>query len=348
MTNYNTVEEMLGNTTNMRKVIDNQGRDDDTLEYIGPSWFSFNEKQASKIYVSGNSWIGIGTAEEDLKVCRRDAKLYNLYMEEARITYKHKVFKIRWEGYSVYNSTSKSTALKYEWFFFETGDMLLNIIEFPTTSIGKTCIGSSQELAVDCNYISYYSEDKSIKKELIKTIKPLLIKYLIESNGSYYTVVNDELKLIDEEVTSSSFIEYGMDMIPSSQYLVPLANPAVLCWVEKSVEVGLIAKVKAYPPPQILYSRDYVLTDVLGVRNIEVDCSEDVLIAISIDGGETWRAQVKDSWLEVSENEGMSNTVLGEVDMSEFEITQYMLRFIIAKEGYVKKVLVHYINEEDE
>ena len=134
MANYSSIEEMLNTTENMQHLVVSTGHDDDTMTFDGVDWFMFNGIKASSLYVSGNSWIGLGANTEQFLVCRRDAKMWDFYREEATLFNAYRVLKIRWEGYAQYNSTSLDVRLIYEWFFFETGDIMLNLIQPPKSS----------------------------------------------------------------------------------------------------------------------------------------------------------------------------------------------------------------------
>ena len=134
MANYNSLEEMLGERDNMECLVANTRHDDDVIQVQGVDWFKFNGSLISNMFVSGNSFIGLGSNAEHLLVCRRDAAMYSLYREEGALFGIYKFLKIRWEGYAQYNNTSEDVRLCYEWFFFDTGDMLLNIIKAPNAA----------------------------------------------------------------------------------------------------------------------------------------------------------------------------------------------------------------------
>lgn len=82
MVDYGTVDEILETTDNMTFIRNNSLNDDGTDVVDGVDWFQYNGKAASKLYVSGNSWIGIGENSEQLKIVRRDADLMTLRREE--------------------------------------------------------------------------------------------------------------------------------------------------------------------------------------------------------------------------------------------------------------------------
>lgn len=205
MADYSSLEEMLNTTENMQHLVVNTGHDDDTMTFDGADWFMFNGVRASNLYVSGNSWIGAGVNTEQLLVCRRDAKMWDFYREEATLFHAYRVLKIRWEGYAQYNSTSADVRLIYEWFFFETGDILLNLIQPPKNSgyLGSSRIngGVNQNYAVAAGvseYVSFCHEDDTgtaytIKYELPDISPPYDRRYLLsDKDGKYYRTEHEK------------------------------------------------------------------------------------------------------------------------------------------------------------
>ena len=85
MANYNSLEDMMGNRENMECLVNNSRHDDDVMQFVGVDWFKFNGSLISNIFVSGNSFIGLGANAEHLLVCRRDAAMYSFYREEGEI-----------------------------------------------------------------------------------------------------------------------------------------------------------------------------------------------------------------------------------------------------------------------
>lgn len=205
MANYESLEEMLSTTENMEHLVVSSGHDDDTMTFAGVDWFMFNGVKVSTLYVSGNSWIGLGVNAEQLLVCRRDAKMWDFYREEATLFGAYRVLKIRWEGYAQYNSTSSDVRLIYEWFFFETGDIMLNLIQPPTNSgyLGSNRINGSvnQNYNVTAGvseYVSLYHQDDTgtaytIQYELLDINPPYERRYLLsDKDGKYYRTEHDK------------------------------------------------------------------------------------------------------------------------------------------------------------
>lgn len=135
MATYTSLQAAIGaGTTNMKAVRNNSENDDDTdTVATGITWFYFNSVQVKNLYVSGNSWIGFGASNEQLKVNRRDAKVYYEYTETGTIG-TNKFFKLRWRGYSEYNQTAATYAQQFDVFLFDNGKIYLNWFKVPTSS----------------------------------------------------------------------------------------------------------------------------------------------------------------------------------------------------------------------
>ena len=205
MANYNSLEDMMGNRENMECLVNNSRHDDDTMQFVGVDWFKFNGSLISNIFVSGNSFIGLGANAEHLLVCRRDAAMYSFYREEGEIYGTYKFLKLRWEGYAQYNNTSEDVRLYYEWFFFDTGDMLLNIIKAPNAAgyLGSNRINGStnRDFAVSVTqqqYITFLHKDDNgkqfdIEYKLIDLMPPFDSKYLLsDKDGKFYRLMHNK------------------------------------------------------------------------------------------------------------------------------------------------------------
>ena len=131
-----------------------------------------------------------------------------------------------------------------------------------------------------------------------------LAKYLVSSEGKYYTVINNELSEIPVEntLTASIFEEYGVDEI-SSDLLKTLVNPRLYAWsADSTIKCG--CNVTATPKTQIIYSDKCDLTDetIKGVENIESIFEGSPLLAMSFDEKQTWEAYTGTEWVILSED----------------------------------------------
>ena len=201
MIDYKTLEDMMNTTKNMEHLLPNQYRDSGTWTFDGVDWFQFAGKTMTQIYVNADSWIGFGNNSSHFLLCHRDGALWNFYREEATLFGEIKVFKIRWEGYTQYNSQDDAVSLKYELFFFENGDFFLNLIHPPKSAgyLGTSRLNGfvNQPLNVyvtQHQYISFVHTDEEgkgfdIVYEAYEMHPPFEHRYLLaDKDGKYYTV----------------------------------------------------------------------------------------------------------------------------------------------------------------
>lgn len=115
-------------------VVRNNSVNDNSVDTIatGIDWFYFNSVQVTNLYVSGNSFIGFGANVEHLKVNRRDCKVRYEYTEVGTIG-STKFFKLRWGGNSHYSATDDASAMWYDVFLLDNGQIYLNWYDVPTS-----------------------------------------------------------------------------------------------------------------------------------------------------------------------------------------------------------------------
>ena len=133
MLDYGTIDDILKSTENMT-VLRNSLNDDSTDTIDGVDWFQYNGKTASTLYVSGNSWMGIGENTEHLRIVRRDADLMTLRREEGTLWGAFRFLRVRWEGYSVHGNRIDATRMVWDVIFFDTGDICVSFEAIPTNS----------------------------------------------------------------------------------------------------------------------------------------------------------------------------------------------------------------------
>ena len=105
-------------------VINNVGYDDNTYSFNLDSSFTWHS--LTSITVSGNSWMGIGGSNEDVRMHRRDSKMYYLYVcyWELSDLDDLKAVQISWRGASKYNG---SIDRWWSLWLFENGDAMIYI-----------------------------------------------------------------------------------------------------------------------------------------------------------------------------------------------------------------------------
>lgn len=135
-------DSLLDTTAGMTTIVNNTKHDDDAVSVTGVDWFTYAGKTASKIYVSGNNWVGFGQSVEQLKICRRDGAVYDIYRQEGVLDSNKKFLKVRVEGFTHYNGTAVNYILKYELFLIEGQTLFINVIRRPSSAayIGTSSI----------------------------------------------------------------------------------------------------------------------------------------------------------------------------------------------------------------
>ncbi len=163
MANYDTIVEAINaDTNNMTVLRDHVKNDDSTSEYTtGIDWFKFNNVVVGKIYSSGNSWIGFGVGNEQLKVNRRDCAVWDEYSESGMIG-GNRFFKFKWCGVSAYSADPTNTAYKqwYDVFLLDNGQIYLYFYVVPTTNCdgnntlvcGNSSIGFTVSAGTPCEF----------------------------------------------------------------------------------------------------------------------------------------------------------------------------------------------------
>lgn len=375
MANYYSLEQLLASTENLVQLVKNVGHDDDTMTFAGVDWFKFNNVVATNIYVNGNSWFGLGSSSEQLKVCRRDAKMWNFWREEGTLFNYYRFLRLKWEGYAQYNSTSSDAYLCYEVFLFDTGDIFLNVIKAPQNSsyLGTcqlVCLGGTKSFTlaagkgaqITFTHLNETGSNYAMTYGLITIAPPYDRKFLItDKDGKIYTIeiVNAEKTLVEvenvTELSSELFQTYGVDSLPAESLLTNLICPGILFWQDSGNELPSIQMgVTALPTNQTVYTENVSMIDstITGIENVIIDSDDDTLFAVSFDSGEGWYTYVNDNWALLSEAQsGMTRVAVEGIETDAWAqlatTGHYMFRFILAESGYVNKITVHYWKGRD-
>lgn len=340
------------NTSNNMEAISNGYTDDRTYQTEGLVGFKFNGLDANLLYISSNHWIGFGTNSEQFRILRRDGCSTVIYRQLGETTNGLQFLKIRFEGYTVYNSRVESNRLIFELFLLSNNDMFLNVIQTPTSgNIGTSnfiCNNATTELTLaDGNgggkMVSFYHQDKdgrtwNIVYEMYETIDYYSYAYLIKSEDVWYTIADDVLvKAEIENLTAAMFMKYGCEELPSNELLTQIANPHIYLWKAGGEQTLLKDTVKAYPYPQIITSIiDMSHISILGIAMMTAQYSGDVTIRYSINNGKTFSDDIPIiDWL---------NTNTQELWESLNEDKKLMLQFILHDNASITSFKITYEN----
>ena len=358
MADYNNIEDIIAGVENATQLVTETQYNDGTYTLKGVDWFSYNGIVCNNIYANGDSWIGLGAYSEHLKVNRIDGAMWNLWREEGTYLNNYKFLRIRWSGYSRFLYPINECLITYDVILFDTGDMMLYMVDIPTINYtGTFMLGSLSftKPTTDNRYVTFYLQEDgtySIEYAPISITPSYITRYLVRDNGIIYTVIEGVLVEVTGELTSQLFIDNGTDRIPSGELLMTLSNPEVLCWTDSDKVPTLSATVKGIPEPQTIQSADYDMTHstILGIEKVIVDATDGVLFAVSFDEGATWKIWTGTAWGVLSEQEsGMSAEVINGItseQWNEVAITgKYRFRVALSnKEDKFKSLVVDYIN----
>ena len=149
-------------------------------------------------------------------------------------------------------------------------------------------------------------------------------KYLIydDSTQKYYNVVDNALnELSITSVTANDFLTYGNDEPPASELIITLQKPNILYWQDSGDLPILTAQVTATPQPQIIISDKIQLIDksITGIESALVTCEGDLIVAVSFDDKQTWKAWNGEQWATLSDdNTGMNKETLEAITFEQW------------------------------
>lgn len=176
-------------------------------------------------------------------------------------------------------------------------------------------------------------------------------KYLIESQGHYYTIEQGAVSDKGTTLNAQLFADYGLDDIPDWDDYSSLTNPSVLCW-DATEEKTLKATVDGLPSPQVVYSQNIDMTDstITGVDSVDITSDDNTLFAVSFDNGSNWWNYVNNQWVLLNTSTaGQTRDDMEAIDTSAWgqkAITGYIkFRFTLLDETcYVTRIQVNFTN----
>lgn len=321
--NYNSVNEIFSaGISNMTVIRNGSLLTNGTDKVQGVDWFIFDGCAADNIYASSASYIGLGVNSNQLKVgYYTNFRLKYLYREEGTLYDYYRFLKIRWVGDIYYNKTGLYYQKTYDVVLWDTGDISLHMVQIPSQSnygtydlyeAGSTYTYTVSTESPDVTFLRT-NNGFTVTNNMI-VFGPREYRYLVRSDASYYTVVDNALSEIDvSELSSNIFNTFGTEYIPSANLMLGLPNPELLCWSEHEedrLKTGLVVNI--IPPlPQIVYSETQTITDGSIIDKSEVYNAKDVFVSISFDNGQTWKYFNDETWVyAISESEGMTAETL--------------------------------------
>ena len=294
----------LNSTSGMTSLASNN--DDSTYSISNTMNFVFNGVRVSTVYVSSNNWIGFGSSSEHLKIMRRDGYASYIYYQRGSLREGLDFLKIRYSGYTVYNSKTTANRLIYEVFLLSNNDIFINLIQTPTSSntgtssitcgsnttslslVDSTGAGGGKKVTLIANGengTAYSVEYRTYQETNVDTEC-----YLLKLEDVYYTLVDGVLTALEEtELTPSLFLKYGFTEIPTGELFVTLQNPHLYFWRSDTTRKRFIANLTAEPFPQIITATaDLSHESIIGITEMTAQFGGDVMVQHSVDGGLTF------------------------------------------------------------
>lgn len=184
-----------------------------------------------------------------------------------------------------------------------------------------------------------------------------MIKYLIgDKDGKLYTIEDGALKELEDVplIKAQTFEDFGFEDTPQSEILATLINPEVLCWTDEETLPELSATVSGTPQPQVVYSKNYDMSDatIIGVESVKIEGDNDTLYAVSFDDGETWWNYVSPTWVSLSEEtSGQTREDIEAISTSAWaeKATTGMIKFrfvLSTATNTVSEVRINYLNTD--
>ena len=173
-------------------------------------------------------------------------------------------------------------------------------------------------------YISSVNASYGVISKIVVTDAefPIIKKYLIECGEVIYTVSDGALQALSEtEITANLFTTYGTDYAPDGSLLLTLVNPKVLCWTNAEEVPTLKATVTATPKNQTVISDKIDLTHstIKGIESAVATCEGDLIIAVSFDDKQTWKAHNGTEWVTLSDEfAGMNKDTLEAITFEQW------------------------------
>ena len=300
MADYTSIEEIVAGVDNATQLRTYSKQDDGTDTVTGVDWFSYNGTVCNNIYVNGNGWIGFGSESEHLKVNRQDQVMYNLWREEGTVKGR-RFLRVRWRGYTVYNSTSANNLLIFDVLLFDTGDIMLYISDVPTDNYSGTfALGdlTYEKPTADRRYVTFYLQTDGSYVANYAPINLSVKKYLVRNGSTLYTVTDGALVEVAGTLNADLFITSGIDTIPDGALLMTLSAPEVVCWTDANEVPKLNAVVQGVP----IGTHDIISNtamvghhSIYGIESVEATASDGATFLLSFDGG-MWMTYNNRKW----------------------------------------------------
>ena len=342
----------MNTTTGMTTLV--SGNDDSTYSISNTMPFVFNGTSVSTVYVNSNNWYGFGSSTTHLQIMNRDGYAQYIRYQKGSLREGLDFLKIRYDGYTVYNSKTTANRLIYELFLISNNDMFLNLIQTPTSSntgtsqltcggkatalslIDSTGAGKGKLVTMVANgeqASAYTIEYRAYQEANTETES-----FLVRMEDAYYTIADGELVAAEiTELTPAIFLRYGFDTLPAAEFWTALTDPHIYCWRSDSKRQQLEANIAAEAFPQVITATaDMNHESIIGIREMTAQFSGTVNVQHSIDDGESFSEE-----LLLADFLNTDVVLLWESAQTTKRI---LFRFVLYPEATLTSFRIHYLN----
>lgn len=158
-----TLDDLISSKYYMSCILSNIKKDDAVVSTSSIAW-AYSGSTYNTLYISGNSFIGVGSSSEHILLNRRDAAVYSIYVQSGKVSIGDTVLdftKVRWKGYSTYDATSSGYLLEWDLYLFSNGDAMIQLINKPESGWDGafTFFGTPYNVSDIGDICSFYRQD---------------------------------------------------------------------------------------------------------------------------------------------------------------------------------------------
>lgn len=305
MANYNSIEEIVASVENATQLVNNTKYDDNSCTIDGvPAFVKYKGEYVTTMYANGNSYIGFDLDVDHFNFNKRDATMYNLWIEEGTYLDTYRFFRVRWGGMGNSNSYGDPYKQTFDLIIFDTGDVMVYAVDIPTSYFDSSFSFNyvNYEMpTTDSRYVTFYAQADgtyTVAYEPISLQQSTVTKYLVRNGNTIYTVVDGALVEVTGTLSADMFQTNGIDTIPDGTLLMTLSAPEVLCWTSAEELPTLTATVQGVPNGAHDIVSDNIPIghdSVYGITSVDVTASSEATFLLSFDGG-AWTSYNEGKW----------------------------------------------------
>lgn len=268
---------------------------DTTKEVTGVSWYFFAGKVASKLYVNGASWIGIGENTHHLEAFYKSTEVATtsyIARQDGVLDTGTKFFKLRIEG-SSNESYTGSYSFAYEMFLFSDGNMYFHVIGTPSYSsaMGDTRLYDGKLLSTGSRaYVNPWKAlEYSSTKPLKRTISNIGISTTVASKmyvpikeSGVRVKTNPAAAYTGDSFSWSQMVIESYDVsgntnvvsnfvLPSIDMSQPVSKSVTLNYNGRSISVPIVVKENVVTQiTTVTMSQDYLIGDEIKISSVGI------------------------------------------------------------------------------